>query len=90
VKDSSARSSFLQKGRRARVGSHNKLVAIDSCDPAAAPQAYKMSSLIADSASGITETVKEGSKQDETDKSVLTGIVPAGRLRIPVADGSSR
>jgi hypothetical protein len=49
-----------------------------------------MSSLIADSASGIAETVKEGSKQDETEKSVLNRILRAGRLRIPVADGSSR
>jgi hypothetical protein len=49
-----------------------------------------MSSLIADSASGTAETVKEGNKQDEIDKSVLNRVVRAGRLRIPVADGSSR
>ena len=90
MKDSAARSSFLQRGGGRVLGVPNKLVAIDSCDPAAAPQAYTMSSLIADSASGITETVKEGNKQDETDKSVLHRIVRAGRLRIPVADGSSR
>src|ERR1043166_8863490 len=89
VKDSPARSWFLKRGGE-RVGSPNKLVAIDSCDPAAAPQAYTMSSLIADSASGITETVKEGNKQDETDKSVLNRVVRAGRLRIPVANGGSR
>jgi hypothetical protein len=45
------------------LGSPNHLVAIDSCDPAAAPQAHTMSSQIADSASGIAETVKEGSNK---------------------------
>ena len=43
------------------LGSPNKLVAIDFCDPGSTPKVHKMFSLIVDSGSGKEGNMKEGS-----------------------------